>query len=222
MTSAVEWPPLASLTATERDAVIAAASTHTYAKGDVVFAEGDPSDSVQLVVSGHLAIKVSTPDGDIATLNVIGPGAWFGELSTIAHLVSVPRSATVLALDATETLVLTQGAFWTLCRSNPGIERLVVELMTMRVREISSRLLRTMYVGLDRRVSGSLLDLARIYEARDGTVMIPLKQEDIAEMVGGTRPSVNQVLRRLDADGVIELSVAARSRSWTAEAESGR
>jgi CRP/FNR family transcriptional regulator, cyclic AMP receptor protein len=87
------------------------------------------------------------------------------------------------------------------------VSELLLALLSRRVEELSNRLVEAMYDGLDRRVHRRLLDLVRTYRP-DGAgdpVMIPVTQEQLAELVGGTRPSVNQVLQRLAHEGVVEL-----------------
>lgn len=170
-----------------------------------MFHEGDRSDSVHLVDAGHLAVMVSTPDGDLATLNVLGPGDWFGELSMLRDQSPTPRSATVRSLDGSQTLVLTQSAFHRLCESHPRIERLVGSLMAARIRKLSARLLEARYVDLDRRLYGALLDLADVFGERHTGSLIPLRQDQLADIVGGARPSVNQILQRLVLEGIVEV-----------------
>lgn len=201
----MNWPLLAPLAEAERTAVLAAARRRTFAKGEVVFHEGDPADSMHLVVSGHLAVRVSTPDGDRATLNVLSPGDTVGELSLVRRGRSTHRSATVVALDAAETRVIAATAFHDLCDGHPAVRELLVDLLADRVRELSGRLLDARYVGLDRRLYRCLLDLADVYGDGSATAVIPLTQDHLADLVGGTRPSVNQVLQRLLGQGVIEL-----------------
>ena len=220
----MDWPLLASLDATERAAVLAASRRRTFAKGEVVFHEGDAADSMHLVMSGHLAVQVSTPDGDRATLNVLSAGAIVGEISLLDRQGAQRRSATVLALEQTETRVISARAFHDLCDRYPGAQRLVADLLAARVRELSARLLETMYVGLDRRLYRCLLDLADVYGESQGRAVIPLTQDHLADLVGGTRPSVNQVLQRLSAQGIIELGrgrVAVLNRTAIA-AKAGR
>ena len=202
----MHWSPLASLDDAEREAVLGAARRRSFAKGEIVFHEGDRSDSVHLVVSGHFAVMVSTPDGDLATLNVLGPGDWFGELSMLGEHEPSPRSATIASLDASETLVLTQAAFHRLCESHPRVERLVGGLMAARVRKLSADLLDARYVDLDQRLCRALLDVADVFGGRESGFTIPLTQEQLADIVGGTRPSINQVLQRLALEGVVEVS----------------
>lgn len=200
----MEWPLLAPLGADERDAVLRATRQRSYAKGEILWHEGDPADALHLVVSGHLAVRVSTPDGERATLNVLSPGDHVGELALLPGG-GQRRSATVVALEAARTAVLPASVFHELTRTHPAVQGLLVDLLATRVRELSERLLESMYVGLDRRIYRCLLDLADVYGTGRGDIVVPLTQEQLADLVGGTRPSVNQVLQRLLDLGVIDL-----------------
>ncbi len=201
----MRWPLLQTLDATEQSAVLKVARSQSFAKNEIVFHEGDPSDSVHLVGSGHFAVLVSTPDGELAMLNVLGPGGWFGELSMLREQAPTPRSATIMSLDTSETLVLTQSAFHRLCERHPQIERLVGSLMAARIRKLSADLLDARYLDLDRRLCGSLLELVEVFTDRSSGAVIPLTQDRLADMVGATRPSVNQILQQLALEGIVEV-----------------
>ncbi|MBB6629336.1 Crp/Fnr family transcriptional regulator [Nocardioides sp. KIGAM211] len=204
MAGAGEWSLLASLDEAQRSEVLATTRRRTFAKGEVLVHEGDPSDSLHLVASGRVAVRVSSPHGDNVTLNVLGPGDYFGELSLLDGNAPV-RSATVVALEPAETRSLSATAFHELRRRHRGAEQLLLTLMARRVEDLSARLLEALYDGLDRRVYRRLRELARMYADGPGAVTIPLTQEHLSELVGGTRPSVNQVLQRLAGDGIVEL-----------------
>jgi CRP/FNR family cyclic AMP-dependent transcriptional regulator len=202
----VEWPLLDSLSTSERDQLLARTLRRNYPRGEVVVREGDPSDSLHLVEGGRLAVRVDTPAGDTAMLSVLGPGDWFGELSLLGSGAPV-RTATVVALEGATTRALSTVAFADLRRRHPATGELLLTLLSRRIEDLTSRLVEAMYDGLDRRVYRRLLDLIRTYRV-DGTghpVMIPVTQEQLSELVGGTRPSVNQVLQRLAQQGVVEL-----------------
>jgi CRP/FNR family cyclic AMP-dependent transcriptional regulator len=201
----VTWSLLSGLTQEERTAVLGATTTHRYPRGALVFHEGDPAESVHLVSQGHLAVQVSTYDGEMATLNVLGPGDHVGELALLPGSEPQRRSASVVALEATETRGLSAHAFGQLCREHPGVQGLLVDLLADRVRELSARLVEAMYLGLDRRVYGRLVDLVDHYEAGDATGVVPLTQDQLSDLVGGTRQTVNQVLQRLADQGIVEL-----------------
>lgn len=201
-----EWSLLASLTEAEREEFVARTRRRSYDRTEILVHEGDPSDSLHLVESGRLAVRVDTIDGDTAMLNVIGPGAWFGELSLLGDENAV-RTATVLALEPSTTRTLTSKAFEELRHQHPAVGELLLTLMARRIDELSNRLVEVMYVSLDRRVFRRLVELCDIYttEAPATSVTVPLTQEQLAGLVGGTRSSVNEVLQKLAKQGIVEL-----------------
>jgi CRP-like cAMP-binding protein len=201
----MNWPLLGPLSEEERSALLAAARRRSFRKGEIVFHEGDPADALHLVTSGHLAVQVATPDGERATLNVLGPGAHVGELALLPGQEAHRRSATVLALEPAETRVLAAAAFHAVREEFPAVSQILVDLLADRVRELSERLLEAMYVGLDRRVYRCLLRLTEVYAAGTPPTVVPMTQDQLSDLVGGTRPSVNQVLQRLQDQGVVEL-----------------
>ncbi|GAA3510588.1 Crp/Fnr family transcriptional regulator [Aeromicrobium panaciterrae] len=202
----IDWALLASLPEVEREQLLARTRRRGYARNEVLVREGDPSDSLHLVEQGRLAIRVDTAAGDTALLNVIGPGDWFGELSLLGNG-NPTRTATVVALEPATTRALTTSAFADLRQRYPASGELLLSLLSSRVEELSIRLVETMYDNLDRRVHRRLLDLVRVYGDGDPghPVTVPLTQEQLAGLVGGTRPSVNEVLQRLARRGVVEL-----------------
>lgn len=204
--SFVDWALLAAMPEADRKELLARTRRRTYARGEVLVREGDPSDSLHLVEAGRLAVRVDTAAGDAAMLNVIGPADWFGELSLLRGRAGV-RTATVVALEPAITRSLTEPAFAELRRRHPAIGELLLALLAQRVEELSRRLVEAMYDGLDRRVQQRLLELVRVYGdgEPDRPVTVPLTQEQLAELVGGTRQSINEVLQKLNRRGVVDL-----------------
>lgn len=206
----MDWPLLDALPAGEREPLLAGTRRRRYARGEAVVREGDLADSLHLVESGRFAVRVDTAAGDTAMLNVLGPGDWFGELSLLDGAAPV-RTASVQALEQGSTRSLSAVAFARLRREHPAAGELLLALMAQRIEQLSGRLVEVMYDGLDRRVFRRLVELVRTYQDSPGPgpaaepVLVPLTQEQLAELVGGTRPSVNQVLRHLVREGVVEL-----------------
>src|SRR5664279_6410691 len=99
----MSWALFSELPPEQARLVLATARRRRFARREVVFHEGDPGDTLHLIDRGHVAVRVTTPLGDTATLRVIGPGEHFGELALVSP---APRSATITALEPTETLVL--------------------------------------------------------------------------------------------------------------------
>src|SRR5262245_40698844 len=200
--SAVEWPLLAPLAESDRERLLAATRPRHYDRQEILFHEDDPGDCLHLVRSGRLGVYVSLASGESFTLNVMIPGDAFGELALFGR--PRRRTATVMAWEPVETLALTGERFASLCESHPAIERLVVSLLAERVDLLSRRLLEALYISVDRRVYHRLSDLCTIYGGEPGTV-IPLTQDDIAGLAGASRPTVNQILGRLAANGVLTI-----------------
>ncbi|GAA1478924.1 Crp/Fnr family transcriptional regulator [Nocardioides aestuarii] len=200
----MEWSLLAALDEAERQQVLATTRRRSFTTGEVLVHESDPADSLHLVESGRLAVQVTTADGDTATINVLGPGSYFGELSLLDGR-APRRSATVLALEPSVTRVLGATAFADLRRRHRAADHMLLVLLARRVEELSSRLVEATYDALDQRVHRRLHELAAMYAVGPGPVTVPLRQEVLAELVGGSRPSVNQVLQRLAAEGVVSL-----------------
>lgn len=170
-----------------------------------MFHEGDPGDALHLVDKGHLAVKRSTPLGDVATLLVLGPGDVFGELAVVAP---GPRNATVVALDLVETLALHGEVFDDLRLTHPAVDRVLIHALVGEVRRLSAVLVEALYVPADKRIYLRLGELTRLFSVagHDGPVLIPLTQEELAQLAGTTRPTANRVLRAAETAGVLRVA----------------
>lgn len=199
----VDWPLLRSLTATERTELLALARARAFARDEVLCSAGDRADSLHLVARGRLAVSVSLPSGATAMLSVLGPGDYFGELALLRT--STRRTATVRALEPAVTLAIGGAAFRRLCEHRPRVERALTTLLADQVESLSRHLLEALHEGLDERLHRRLAELVDIYGNGEGAVVLPLTQAQLAELAGGTRPTVNQILRRLEARGTIAL-----------------
>jgi CRP-like cAMP-binding protein len=197
------WPLLASLRAEESEQFLALARPRAFARNEVVCHEGDPADSLHLVESGHLAVRGGLASGATATFTILSSGDYFGELALLRE--DRRRTATVIALESSRTLAVAGSAFDSLCSRNPRVERVLSALLADRVDALSRRLLETMYESLDRRIYGRLVELARSYGVSEGRASIPLSQAHVADLVGATRQSVNQVLQRLAGRNIVSL-----------------
>ncbi len=189
----------------ELDALLERARRRRFASGEVVFHAGDPGDTVHLVRRGRFAVRMTTEFGDVATLNVVGPGDAFGELALVTP--GEPRSATVAALEDAETLSIHQLEFDRLRRERPQTDALLVELLAARVRRLSGQLVEALHLPAETRIRRRLLEIAAVYggEAQAGSV-VPLTQEELASLAGSSRATVNKVLREEQAAGTLTLS----------------
>ena len=206
----MEWELLSSLDDAQRRAVLASARRRRFARNEVIFHEGDPGDSMHLIAKGHVAIRVATPLGDVATLLVLGPGDFFGEMAILSP---APRNSTVVTLDETETMTIHRDQFDELRARHPYVDTVLMDALIGEVRRLSQALLEALYVPADKRVLRRVAELASIFgggreREASGPVVIPMTQEDIAQLAGTTRPTANKVLRGAEVAGLVDIGRA--------------
>lgn len=195
---AVRWEVLRDIDPHDARALLALGRRRRFRRGDTIFHEGDPAESLHLVDIGHVAVRTTTPSGDVATLRLIGPGDHFGDLALVD---GSRRSAAIVAIDRVETLELRYDDLEVFRVDHPSFERVLLAMMARNVRRLSANLQETMYLPVAARVARRLDELAEMFD--DGT--IPLTQDDLAGLAGTTRQTVNQVLVELRDRGAIEL-----------------
>jgi CRP-like cAMP-binding protein len=188
-----------------QDELRAAGRRRSFSRGEVVFHEGDPGDSLHRVARGRFAARITTPVGDIATFGVHGPGEVFGLLAVLHP--EARRTATVVALEPAETLAMPASAFARIRAAHPAVASAVEQLLVEMLTTSSNRLVEALYTPVHLRVRARLRDLARIYGSGDGQpVTIPLSQEDLAGLAGTTRETVNRVLQDEQDRGTVTLA----------------
>lgn len=178
--------------------LLARSHRRRFARREVLFHAGDPAGSVHLVAKGRVAIRVTTPLGDVATLDLMVAGSVLGEMALLAPGGS--RSATAIALEPTETHAIDAATFAEVRRDHPELTEMLVSLLAARVRRLHDRLLEALYVPADTRLLRRVLEVGTVYGAE-----IPLTQDDLAGLAGTTRATVNRVLRREEKAGTVAL-----------------
>ena len=187
----------------DRDRLLAVSGRRTFARNEVVFHEGEPGETLHIVQSGRLAVRVTSTDGDVATLAILSPGRFFGELALLQE--HHTRTATVVALERAETVTLSRAVFAEARRSHPELVDVVTRLLAETVERLSQALLEAMYLGVDERVARRLVELAEIYRSGAARIVVPITQDELAGMAGTTRPTANLVLGRLAEAGAVRL-----------------
>jgi CRP/FNR family transcriptional regulator, cyclic AMP receptor protein len=199
----MEWRLLAGVPSEQVRELLSIARRRTFARNEVVFHRDDPGDSLHLISKGRFSIRVMTPLGDVATVAIRGPGESFGEMVLIAE--EPRRAATVTALEEAETFAVYRAEFERLRRAQPQTNELLFRFLTNEVRMLNERLLEALYLPVEKRVRRRLLELATLYPSDDGTPVIALTQEMLAELAGASRATVNHVLRDEEKRGSVEL-----------------
>lgn len=188
----------------EIEELLARARRRRFSAGEVVFHAGDPADTVHLVRAGHFAVRITTEFGAVATINILGPGDAFGELALLTP--GAPRSATIAALEAGETLSVHEIDFARLRAKRPQTDAFVAALLATRVRGLSEQLVEALYLPVDTRVRRRLLHAVAVYGAVEPGAVVPLTQEELASLAGTSRATVNRVLREEEELGTVALT----------------
>lgn len=178
------------------------ASQRAYEARDVVFREGDRGAALYVVSSGGVKITVSTTNSELV-LAILGPGQYFGEMALLDGL---PRSATAVALEPTVLVMLTHEVFIGCLTEFPKVAlALLVELCgQLRTTNLLAADLTTH--GMEVRVIHKLLNLATACgEPTPLGLVIPISisQQDLANMVNGSREAVNRILQDLRKEGLV-------------------
>lgn len=172
-----------------RARVASAAVPRVYRKGQLVFLERDPGDSLLVVRRGALSVFRTAASGERALLNVVRPPGVLGEVSLLD---GAPRSASAEALENTTVLALSRTAFLDLVRSQPSLLDAVMRNFGTLIRQLTDQTADHVFLDLPGRVAKSLVRLAG--DSTAALVTIELNQSQLAEMAGGSRQSVNQAL----------------------------
>ena len=199
----MRWQLLAKVPDDALQALLTIARRRTFDRNEVVFHRGDPADSLHLIVKGRFSVRIATPLGDSATLSVRGPGDAFGELALLGA--EPIRSATVSALEAGETHSIYRGDFERLRREHPSVNDVLAGILADRLRRLSDQLVEAYYVPADRRVLRRVCELAELYGGDEDELTVPLTQEELADLAGTSRATVNRVLRDAEKRGLVEL-----------------
>ncbi|HET9456419.1 MAG TPA: Crp/Fnr family transcriptional regulator [Candidatus Limnocylindrales bacterium] len=188
------------------DALAAALRTRRFRKGETVFHQDDPGDALFIVASGSVKVVLPSNEGsEPAIVAVLGPGEFFGEL---ALLDGAPHSATIVAVEPTETFVLRREAFLDLIDTEPALRRALLASLAVEIRRLTGHVEDLHFLDLPGRLASRIVRLAadRPLEP-DGAVRIPwpYTQSELAGMIGGSRQSVNRLLSDLAEEGLVRL-----------------
>ncbi len=179
-----------------RQRVVAAAVPRTYRKGQLLFVENDPGESLIVMRRGAVAVFRTAPTGERAMLAVVRPPDVLGELSLLD---GAGRSASAEAIEDSQALALSRAAFIDLVHSNARILDAVLISLGALIRRLTEQNADYVFLDLPGRVAKTLVRLAG--DSPASMVTIELNQTQLAELAGGSRQSVNQAIGTFSSRG---------------------
>jgi CRP/FNR family cyclic AMP-dependent transcriptional regulator len=175
-----------------------------YAPLAVIFAQGDPGDSVMYIQNGAVRLSVLSHSGKEAIVGVLGPGDFLGEGALAGQPI---RMGTATAVSATSVLVVPKKQMIQLLHDAPGFSDRFIEYMLQRNIRIEEDLVDQLFNSSEKRLARTLLLLARYgKEDKPQAVLPKLSQEMLAEMIGTTRSRVNFFMNKFRKLGFIEYN----------------
>lgn len=181
-------------------------STASFRRGEKLFAEGDPGDCLYLLVEGKVKLGHTSSDGRENLIAILGPGEMIGELTLFDP---GPRSGTATAVAPTEMLQLDHSALMRFIDTRPELAKHMLKALAQRLRRTNTALADLVFSDVPGRVAKAVLDLADRFgsQSPDGTIHVPheLTQEELAQLVGASRETVNKSLAEFVSRGWIRL-----------------
>jgi len=196
-------PVFSTLVPGDLERIAELAVPREFEAGQVVFREGDCSDTCYIVRDGRARAVREHSDGRVITLATFGPGDIFGEL---AMFEDERRSATVDAIEPTSVVAVLGPDMRRLMTEHPDISTRLVIALGRRLRETNERLARQSFQTVQSRVAAALAGLVaqeRPDGAAGGDVLVTATQADLAQLAGSSRESASRFLAVLERAGVI-------------------
>jgi CRP/FNR family cyclic AMP-dependent transcriptional regulator len=175
-----------------------------YARKEIVFSQGDPSDSVMYVQSGEVQLSVLSHSGREAIVATLGPGDFLGEGALAGHPV---RLETARATTPTTVLIVPKRQMIRLLHRHRGFSDRFITHMLVRNARLEADLVDQLFNSSEKRLARTLLLLARFGKGDKPQRILPkISQETLAEMVGTTRSRVNFFMNKFKTLGFIEYN----------------
>ena len=181
----------------------------TLGRGQVLFREGDSGDKLYVVCEGKVKLGRTSSDGRENLLAILGPGEMFGELSLFDP---GPRTATATAVTDTQISALGHDDLTTWVSGRPEVALSLLKQISSRLRRTNEVIGDLVFSDVPGRVAKALLDLSNRFGVRseDGVhVGHDLTQEELAQLVGASRETVNKALADFAGRGWIRLEARA-------------
>ena len=192
-------PLLSSLNEQQLDTLAAGSARRNFPKGRTIVSEGEPSQTLYILLSGRAKVQRSDSEGKEVILAVLGSGDFFGEMSLIDE---APRSASVITLESCDFMAINKDSFKSMLMQSNEMCMAVMKGMVRRLREADKKIETLALLDVYGRVARVLLDFSEFVNG-ERVVKNKLPRQEIAKMIGASREMVSRVMKGLEIDGYI-------------------
>ncbi|WP_392543288.1 Crp/Fnr family transcriptional regulator [Oryzobacter telluris] len=202
-------PLFATIDDQTAESLIATMSPQRLERGDILFHEGDQGDRLYVIGEGKIKLGRTSTDGRENLLAILGPGEMFGELSLFDP---GPRTATATAVAETQVVSMGHEQLKDFLSQRPGVATTLLAALARRLRRTNESLADLVFTDVPGRVAKALLDLAGRFgrPVEDGVLVShDLTQEELAQLVGASRETVNKALADFASRGWLRLEARA-------------
>jgi CRP/FNR family transcriptional regulator, cyclic AMP receptor protein len=199
-------PLFDALSEEDYSALRAGVSTVHLNRGERLFSEGDTGDKLYIILSGKIKLTKAAPDGRENLLSVHGPGEMFGELSLFDP---IPRTSSASAVTNAELAGVAHEDLRSWLTTRPEVAMHLLQALAKRLRRINEVKADLVFTDVPGRVAKALLDLAERFGVPTPAgiqVSHDLTQEELAQLVGASRETVNKALADFAARGWLQLA----------------
>ena len=175
-------------------ALRASLTERAVAKGEIIFQEGEPGDRLYVILEGKVKLGRSSNDGRESLLAILGPGEMFGELSLFDP---GPRTSTAAALTDAVILALSNEQLRPWLAGRPEVAAALLQALARRLRRTNEAMADLVFSDVPGRVAKALMDLGEKFgeiTAEGLMVTHDMTQEELAQLVGASRETVNKAL----------------------------
>jgi CRP-like cAMP-binding protein len=184
-----------------------ARKVHDYAPNDVIFSQGDACTDIFYVQNGVIKLSVLSSKGKEAVVAMLTPGDFFGETALTGQ---TARIETATAIQASRVLAIERTAMVKLLHDEPVFSDRFIAHMLARNARIEADLVDQLFNSSEKRLARTLLLMARYGQLHPQSVVPPVSQETLAEIVGTTRSRVNFFMNKFRKLGLIEYNGALK------------
>jgi CRP/FNR family cyclic AMP-dependent transcriptional regulator len=187
------------------EALSSALETVEYPRGSAIFSEGELGDRLYIIIEGKVKVGRHSPDGRENLLAVMGPADMFGELTVFDP---GPRTSTAVAVTDVRLATMDRGALRDWINKRPEIAEQLLRVLARRLRRTNNALADLIFTDVPGRVAKALLQLARQFgKQENGNLRVThdLTQEELAQLVGASRETVNKALADFGQRGWLRL-----------------